>query len=138
MADDRFGARSHNANMAKKPKSADHYDRLRKSSGWHLAAWREFRGLSQQALADEMETSKGQVSDLENGAVNTKGVQTRFNRDWLEKACRALDVAAGDLIDTNPYAEEPRFAALRRAFPGLRTDDLETMTDLASRLSKRA
>lgn len=124
--------------MARKMKLPEHYDALKAASGWYLAAWRDYRGLSQQSLADEMETSKGQVSDLENGAVNKKGIQTRYNRDWLEKACRALEVAAGDLLDTNPAREEPRYAALRRAFPGLTVQDAETVSRLASDLIGRS
>lgn len=130
-------AGSHNANMAKKLKQPEHYDALKEVSGWYLAAWRDLRGLSQQALADEMETSKGQVSDLENGAINKKGQQTRYNRDWLEKACKALDVAAGDLIDTNPAREGAKFAALRRAFPGLSDQDAEMVSRLAEDLRGR-
>lgn len=124
--------------MAKKMKSPEHYDELKAVSGWYLAAWRDLRGLSQQTMADAMETSKGQISDLENGAVNKKGIPTRYNRDWLEKACAALEVAAGDLLDTNPAREEPKFAALRRAFPGLSDQDAETVSRLADDLIRRS
>jgi transcriptional regulator with XRE-family HTH domain len=79
--------------MARAPKDPAHYDELREVSGWYLSAWRSFRNLTLQDLAAEMETSRGQVSDLENGATNSK----------------ARDVAAGDLIDTNPYSSEPRY-----------------------------
>lgn len=129
--DDFFRPGSQNANMAKKEKSAKHYAELRDRSGWYAAAWRDYRKLSQQEIADEVGTSKGQVSDLETGA------KTRFNKDWLEKWCRALDVAAGDLIDVNPFVEEPRFAAMRRAFPGLSGGDVEALAEMASSLAKR-
>jgi len=124
--------------MAKKLKPPEHYDELKVVSGWYLAAWRDLRGLSQQTLAEAMDTSKGQISDLENGAVNKKGQPTRYNRDWLERACAALNVAAGDLLDTNPAREEPKFAALRRAFPGLSVQDAETVSRLADDLIKRS
>ena len=117
--------------MAKKEKSEKHYRDLRDRSGWYAAAWRDYRGLSQQEVADEVDTSKGQVSDLETGA------KTRFNKDWLEKWCRALDVMAGDLIDTNPFVESPRFAAIRRAFPGLDEADVYALENLADNLSRR-
>ena len=109
IRDDTPSLRSHNASMARAPKDPAHYDELRDVSGWYLSAWRSFRNLTLQDLAAEMDTSRGQVSDLENGATNSRGIQTRYNRDWLEKACKALDVAAGDLIDTNPYSSQPRF-----------------------------
>lgn len=131
LRDDRKAGWSHTANMAKKSKSPDHYRTLREKSGWYAAAWRDFRGLSQQEIADEVETSKGMVSDLETGA------NRRYNKDWLEKWCAALNVAAGDLIDTNPFVEEPRFAAMRRAFPGLGAKDVEALADMAAALEKR-
>jgi len=123
--------------MARKPLSADEYDRMKEQSGWYLRAYRDRAGLTLDALAEEMGTTKGQVSDLEQGAVNKKGVKTRYNRDWLELACRALDVAAGDLIDTNPFREEPRFAALRRAFPGLSASDAASVAVLAESMAKK-
>lgn len=137
IRDDSKTGRSYRPNMARKPKSADHYAALRKASGWYLSAWRDFRKVSQQELADEMGTTKGNVSDLENGAVNKRGIATRYNRDWLELACAALDVAAGDLIDTNPFEDEPRFAAMRRAFPTLKRDDIATLADMAAALERR-
>jgi transcriptional regulator with XRE-family HTH domain len=124
--------------MARSPKSPEAYDKLRQESGWYLAAWRAHRNLTLETLAVAMETSRGQISDLENGATNKKGVQTRYNRDWLEKACAALEVAAGDLIDTNPFREEPRFAAIKRAFPELSSQDVEQLVFFADGMAKRA
>lgn len=136
--DDTERSGSHNANMAKKLKTPEHYDELKAKSGWYLAAWRDLAGLNQATLAEAMGTSKGQLSDLETGAINSRGVQTRYNRDWLEKACSALNVAAGDLLDTNPARDEPRFAALKRAFPGLSEKDAEAVSRLADDLRTRA
>lgn len=124
--------------MAKRPLSVEEYDRLKSQSGWYLRAYRDRAGLSLESLAEEMGTSKGQVSDLENGAVNKKGVRTRYNRDWLESACVALGVAAGDLLDTNPFREEPKFAALRRVFPGLTATDAESVAVLADSMARKA
>lgn len=123
--------------MARKPKvrPIEEYDRLREESGWYLAAYRDRAGLSLEALADEMKTSRGQVSDLENGAVNKRGIRTRYNRDWLESACKALEVAAGDLLDTNPFREDPKFAALRRVYPGLTDKDLGVLKAAADQLT---
>lgn len=131
IRDDKFLQRSHNASMSRSPKSTEQYDDLRQASGWFLAAWRAERRLTLQELAVAMNTSRGQVSDLENGAVNKRGVQTRYNRDWLELACKALDVSAGDLIDTNPFREKPRFAAVRRAFPDLADGQVEQLVRFA-------
>jgi len=123
--------------MARKPKvrPVEDYDRLREASGWYLAAYRDRAGLSLEALADEMGTSRGQISDLENGAVNKRGIRTRYNRDWLELACKALNVVAGDLLDTNPFREDPKFAALRRAYPSLTDKDLGVLKAAADQLT---
>lgn len=139
VRDDRKSVRSHNPNMARKPKvrPVEEYDRLREASGWYLAAYRDRAGLSLEALADEMETSRGQISDLENGAVNKRGIKTRYNRDWLEAACKALDIAAGDLLDTNPFREDPKFAALRRAYPSLSEKDLDAVKAVADTMAGR-
>ena len=125
--------------MARKPRTrpVEEYDRLREVSGWYFAAYRDLAGLSLEAAAEAMETSKGQISDLENGATNKRGIQTRYNRDWLEKACAAFNVAAGDLLDTNPFREDRRFAALRRAYPGLSDNDLETVKAVADTMAGR-
>lgn len=117
--------------MAKRPKEPGHYDDLRAKSGWYAAAWRDHRGLSLQDMADAMGSSRGQISDLETGA------KTRYNRDWLERFCTALDVAAGDLIDTNPFKEDARFAAVRRAFPQLDQNDLAMLVDFADTIERR-
>jgi transcriptional regulator with XRE-family HTH domain len=139
LRDDTKSLRSHNPNMARKPKvrPVEEYDRLREASGWYLAAYRDRANLSLEALADEMKTSRGQISDLENGAVNKRGIKTRYNRDWLEAACQALDVAAGDLLDTNPFREDPKFAALRRAYPGLSEKDLDAVKAVADTMAGR-
>ena len=50
--DDFQGAATHPANM---------------DAQWHLRAWRKRAGLSQEALAERAETSKGYLSDLESG-----------------------------------------------------------------------
>ena len=131
VRDDTLPARSHNAIMAKTHQDPDRYDDQRAKSGWYLGAWRAFRKMTLQELATSMNTSRGQISDLENGAINKRGVQTRYNRDWLELACRSLDVSAGDLIDTNPFREEPKFAAVRRAFPDLDDGALKRLIGFA-------
>lgn len=117
--------------MARKAKDPKHYDKLRKASGWYAAAWRDYRQMTLQDVADALNSSRGQVSDLETGA------KTRFNRDWLEQMCTVYEVAAGDLIDTNPFSAEPRFDAMRRAFPGLNDADLSILTDMADAIERR-
>ena len=60
--------------------------------GKRLAAFRKEKGLSQQELADMMETSKTTVTNWETG---------RFKPTWdmLEKIASVLDVSLAMLVD---------------------------------------
>lgn len=123
---------SHNANMAKRELGPVDYEALREASGWYAAAWRDYRKLTQQELADEIGSSRGQISDLETGA------KTRFNRDWVRKFSEALNVRAGFLIDVNPFlmweGEEQLVATIRK----LSQEDRVAVLDMAERLLPRA
>lgn len=113
------------------------YDTLRERSGWYAAAWRDYRNLSLQDLADELGTSRSYLSDMETGAVDKQGKQKRFNRDWLDRFCKALDVRAGDLIDTNPFNQDPRFAAIQAAYPMLDDTDRDALASMVETLRRR-
>lgn len=117
--------------MAKRVSTGADYEALRASSGWYAAAWRSFRGLTLQDMADECETSRGQISDLETGA------KTRFNRDWVEKFSRALNVTGGRLIDVNPYLVSDRLDRLALIAAQLDEDGQEAVIEMAERWSKR-
>lgn len=123
--------------MARPNRDPAEYDLLKERSGWYAAAWRDYRGLTVQDLAAELETSRGYVSDMETGAIDKRGVQKRFNRDWLERYCRALDVAAGDLIDTNPFRQDARFSAIKAAYPLLDETDRDALASMVATLRKR-
>lgn len=122
---------SHNANMAKKATGPTDYEALRQSSGWYAAAWRDFRGITQQELADEVGSSRGQISDLETGA------KTRFNRDWVERFGRALNVTGGRLIDVNPFTLSERLERIAALAHTLDDDGQDAVLDTAERWSKR-
>lgn len=121
---------SHNANMARKADGPTDYDALKEASGWYAAAWRDFRGLKQQELADEIGTSRGQISDLETGA------KTRFNRDWVEKFSKALDVRPGRLIDVNPFTAWEHAGRLDETVRRLEPEDRDQVLALAERLAR--
>ena len=61
----------------------------------HLRAWREFRGLSQQQLAKEVDTTQHQIAYLESGE---RGLSAK----WLRKLSPALDTTPGMLLDHDP------------------------------------
>lgn len=61
----------------------------------HLKAWREFRKLSQEELAEKVGTTASQISMLETG---DRGLSAK----WLRKLAPALDVTPGHLLDHDP------------------------------------
>lgn len=125
---------SHNANMAKRKGRHDLYDQYRAASGWYLAAWRDFKGLTLEALAEEIGSSKGYVSDLETGAARPDRPIRRFNRDLVESMSKALGTTGGRLIDVNPFeidAEADQFGAIMR---GLDPTQREALINLASNM----
>lgn len=129
-------AHSHNVNMSSRPRTRplEVLEDLRRTSGWYLAAWREYRGLSQDDLALEMGISKGKVSELENGKPRKDGSLPRFNRDSLEAAARALNVNRGELLDINPYTANPAWLQILDKFRRLDADSQATAVRLISQL----
>lgn len=61
----------------------------------HLKAWREFRDMSQQQLADAVGTTQHQVAYLESGE---RGLSAK----WLRKLAGALDTTVGMILDHDP------------------------------------
>ena len=96
--------------MAIRPRKARHdqYQAYRDASGWWLAAWRDYRGLTLDELAEELGRTKGYVSDIETGPVRGGRPATRFNRDTVDQMAKALGTTGGRLIDVNPFdLDEP-------------------------------
>lgn len=63
----------------------------------HLKAWREFRGLTQQQLADAAHTTQHQIAYLESG-------ERSMSAKWLRRLAPALDTTPGMLLDHDPSA----------------------------------
>ena len=75
----------------------------------YLKQWREFRGLSQEALGEQMGkgTSGASVSRVENG-------ETPYTQDWLEAAAEVLGCTPADLISRDPRDDDgPLAQAIR-------------------------
>jgi transcriptional regulator with XRE-family HTH domain len=66
-----------------------------KKSANHLRAWREKRGLSQEALAKLVGTAGNVISLLESG-------DRALSDKWLRKLAPALGTTAGFLLDHDP------------------------------------
>lgn len=61
----------------------------------YLKAWREFRKMSQDTLAEKVGTAKGVISLLENG-------KRPLSDSWLRRLAEALDTRPGHIIDVDP------------------------------------
>lgn len=60
-----------------------------------LRAWREFRRLTQEQLADKVGTTGAVISLLESG-------NRQLSLKWLRKLASALNTTPGFIIDHNP------------------------------------
>lgn len=61
----------------------------------HLKAWREYRRLTQERLAEAIGTTKAVISHLE---VGERGLSDK----WLRKLAPALGTSPGYLLDHDP------------------------------------
>lgn len=61
----------------------------------YLREWRKFRDMTQEQLAEQMELTKGFISQLENG-------KERWNATHLARASRALRCEPAELLTIDP------------------------------------
>lgn len=61
----------------------------------NLAAWREYRGMTQEELAEAAGTSAAMISHLENGR---RGLTAK----WLRKLAPPLRTSPGFILDHHP------------------------------------
>jgi transcriptional regulator with XRE-family HTH domain len=61
----------------------------------YLEAWRRYRKLSQEELAERVDTTASMISLLENGE---RGLSAK----WLRKLAPALDTTPGHLLEHDP------------------------------------
>src|SRR5687768_13320117 len=61
----------------------------------HLKAWREFRRMTQEELAEKVGTTGSVISMLESG---NRGLSDK----WLRKLAPALNTSPGHLLDHDP------------------------------------
>jgi DNA-binding XRE family transcriptional regulator len=60
-----------------------------------LAAWRDFRGMTQDFVAEQLETTKATVSRIESGEMP-------YSQDYLESLADLLGVHPGVLVTRAP------------------------------------
>lgn len=86
IVEDVFGDFSQSALMAR-PSS--------KAAANHLRAWREFRHLTQEELADRVDTAGNVIGLLESG-------ERGLSHKWLQRLAPALGTTPGMILDHDP------------------------------------
>jgi len=61
----------------------------------YLREWRKFRKMTQQELADAIDTSKSAISDLERGVL-------QLSPKWLNRLAPVLKTQPGHILDNDP------------------------------------
>src|SRR3954454_1843061 len=62
--------------------------------------WRKFRGLTQEKLAEKLDTTKANISRIEN-------LRQGYTQDFLEACAEVLKVEPAALLTENPIADAP-------------------------------
>ncbi len=96
----------------------------------HLRAWREFRGLKQEQLAEMGGTSFQVIGYLERG-------RTQLSAKWLRRLAPALGTTPGLLLDHDPHELDSDLIDLwvkanpreRRQISGIASTIMRTGTD---------
>lgn len=71
-----------------------------KGRGHYIAAWRQFRGLSQEQLAEAVGVTHATISRIETGVIDLKECR-------LYAIAQALSVSPGALLSTEPGSTSP-------------------------------
>lgn len=72
-----------------------HYGNMESPNANYLKAWRLKAGLTQEGLAEAVDTTKAVISQLENE-------HRALSPKWLRKLAPVLDTQPGHILDTNP------------------------------------
>lgn len=103
---------------------------IRERQRWFLKEWRTHRGLTQQQLADRLETTKSVISALESG-------KQRWNQDILELAAEALNCEPVDIIVRDPTAPESLWSVWERVPAANRPLAVKTLEAFTSEKPKK-
>ena len=94
-----------------------------------IAELRKARGLTLQALADQVGASNQQISHLEKGR---RGLTV----DWVDRIADALGCHPFDLLDAPPQAKTERERALLELFRGMSDEQQDAFYKATAALAK--
>ena len=94
----------------------------------YLKAWRTFRRMTQQQLADKVEppTTKSVIAALESG-------QNGVSAKWLRRLAPVLQTTPGFLLDRDPSDIDSEWAAATDAVPAEKRADAIAILKVLSR-----
>lgn len=101
--------------------------RFRQRRRIFLKEWREYRGLTQEQLAERVGMSKSNVSQLEQGRQG-------YSQDGLEALAEALQCDPGQIINVDPTKDDAIWSIWERA----KTAERSMIIDIAKTIVKRA
>lgn len=64
----------------------------------HVADWRNYRGLTQEQLAERIDRSRGLISQYESG-------ETELTESSMHALAHALNCSVRELLEVDPFAE---------------------------------
>ena len=105
------------ADMARQIRPANQKKRARH----FVKEWRKIRGMTQESLAERINSTAGAISQLENGLIN-------YTQPTLESIALALDVSTSELLSPPP---SPDLVDLMKI---MSTKDTETIRAIVSGL----
>lgn len=83
-----------------------------------IREWREHRGLTQEQLADRLDTTKANISRVES-------LKQGYTQDFLEACAEALQTDAASLLMRNPGDPDAIWSIWDQAKPGQRKQIIE-------------
>lgn len=92
-----------------------------------LIKWREYRGLTQEALAERAYMTAGNISQLENGLIN-------HSAEGLQALAEALNCEQGHILMVDPTAPDAIWSVWERATPAER----KQLASIGAALVKKA
>jgi transcriptional regulator with XRE-family HTH domain len=95
-----------------------------------IREWRQHRGLTQEQLADRLDTTKANISRVEN-------LKQGYTQDFLEACATALATDVASLLMRNPTDPEGLWSVWDQAKPGQRRQIVEMLKTLVRTGTRR-
>ena len=95
-----------------------------------IREWRQYRGLTQEKLADRLETTKANISRIEN-------LKQGYTQDFLDACADALRTDTASLIMRDPTDPEGMWSIWEQAKPAERRQIVEIAKTLVRTSARR-